>query len=89
MSAHLEMERVLACVLGHALVDHDAARLERLTGQLLLLAGHEMDAQRKLVGLSILAAHVIDLDLGVRDTAAEARLGVRLVLAVAIAAGRT
>ena len=44
-----------------------------------------MDAERELVDSGLLAAQIVDADLGVGHTAAEARLGVRLVLAVAVA----
>lgn len=46
-----------------------------------------MDAERELVDGRLLAAQVEDPDLGVRDTSTETALGVRLVLAVAVAAG--
>ena len=48
-----------------------------------------MDGQRELVDVGLLAAQVVDADFGVGHAAAEARLGVRLVLAVAVAAGGT
>jgi len=88
VQAHAQVERVLSCDLGHVLVDHNTAGLERLGRQLLVLAGHEVHAQREVLHGRGLAAHVIDLNLGVRNSAAEARLNVRLVLAVAVAFGR-
>lgn len=48
-----------------------------------------MDAERELVDGGLLAAQVEDPDLGVGDTSAETALGVRLVLAVAVATGRS
>lgn len=48
-----------------------------------------MDTERELVSSGLLATQVEDLDLGVRDTTAETRLRIRLVLAVTVAASRT
>ena len=45
-----------------------------------------MDAQRELVDSGLLPAQVEDPDLGIGDSAAEAALRVRLVLAVAVTA---
>eukprot|EP00001_Collodictyon_triciliatum_P185356 33145_3 len=43
----------------------------------------------ELIDASALAAEIEDADLGIRDTAAEAGLGVGLVFAVAVAASGT
>lgn len=56
---------------------------------LLVLVGDEVDAEGELLDTSTLAAKVEDADLGIGHSAAEARLGVRLVLAVAVAASGT
>ncbi len=69
------------------LVATDASGLQSLGGELLVLVRHEMDAEREVIDIGLLATQVEDPDLGVRDASAEARLGVRLVLAVAVAAG--
>lgn len=44
-----------------------------------------MGAERELIYLGLLPAQVKDSDLRIRNASAEARLGVRLVLAVAVA----
>ena len=94
-SAH---EQVLIIIEGIAskenemhsyLVAADASGLEGLGGELLILVGHQVDAQGELVHAGLLPAQVEDADLGVGDAAAEAGLGVGLVLAVAVAAGGT
>lgn len=44
-----------------------------------------MGTERELIYLGLLPAQVKDSDLRIRNASAEARLGVRLVLAVAVA----
>ena len=46
-----------------------------------------MHTTREILDGGLLAAQVIDADLGVRHSATEAGLGVRLVLAVAVTVG--
>jgi hypothetical protein len=60
------------------LVGADAGRLESLGAQLLVLVRDEVDTQREVIDAGLLATEVEDADLGVGDTAVEARLGVRL-----------
>lgn len=48
-----------------------------------------MHAEREFLNARLLATQVVNLNLGVRDTAAEARLGVWLVLAEAVATSGT
>lgn len=81
------MERVLAGELGHVLVAGDTRRLESLAGDVFLLPGNEVDAEGELVDALLLHPDVVDSDLGVGDTAAEAGLGVGLVLDLAVAPG--
>ena len=85
VGAHAQVEGVLAARLGHVLVARDARGLERLRRELLLLVRDEVGGERELVHAGALAAQVEDADLRVRHAAAVARLGVRLVLAVAVA----
>ena len=54
-----------------------------------LLIREQVDRQRKLVNIGLLASQVKDADFWVRDTATETGLWVRLVLAVAVALGGT
>lgn len=69
----------------NVLVGANTGGLEGLGAQLLILVGDEVDAEREIVDVRTLAAEVEDSDLGVWHTTVEARLGVRLVLAVAVA----
>ena len=68
-----------------SLVGADTGSFECLRAQLLILVGDEVDAARELIDIGTLAAQVEDADLRVWHTAVESRLGVRLVLAVAVA----
>lgn len=78
VGADAQVEALLAGDLDEVLVGADARRLERLGRELLVLVGDEVDAEREVVDRCALAAEVEDADLGVGDTAVEARLGVRL-----------
>ena len=84
-----DVEGVLAAVLDEILVAADAAGLQRLGGQLLELVGHQVDGEGELVHAGLLTSEVIDPDLGVGDTTVESALGIGLILAVAIALGRS
>jgi len=89
MSPHPEMERILATVLGEVLVGTDTSSLKRLRGELFQFVGHEVNAEREVVDGGTLATEIEDADLGVGHTTVEARLGVRLVLAVTVATSGT
>jgi len=65
------VEGILTAVLDEVLVSTDTSRLQRLTGYLLKLIGHQVDAQRKLVYLSLLASKIIDTNLRIWDTTTE------------------
>ena len=88
VDAHAQVERVLAAVLDHVLVGGDAGGLHGLGADLLLLPRDEVHAVREEVDAGALEARVEDADLGVGDAAAEAGLGVGLVLDLPVAAGR-
>ena len=79
VGADTQVETLLATVLDEVLVGADTGSLEGLGGQLLILVGDEVDAEREVVDVSLLAAKIEDADLGVGDTTVEARLGVRLL----------
>lgn len=83
------MEAILTTHLADILVGTDTGCLQSLTGELLTFQGNQMDTERELVHSGLLATQVIDTNLGVGNTTAEARLGIRLVSAVTIAASRT
>merc|ERR1719435_18725 len=87
--ANPDVELVFAAVLHEVLVAADTSGLQGLAGQLLQLVGHQVNRQRELINSSLLTSKIEDPDLRVRDTTVEPALGVRLVLAVAIALGRS
>ena len=78
VSADAEVERLLSGSLDHVLVGANTGGFESLGAQLLILVGDEVDAEREVVDVGTLATEVEDANLGVGDTAVEARLGVRL-----------
>ena len=82
-----QVEGILAGELGHVLVAGNSRRLESLAGNVFLLPGDEVDAEGELVDALLLHADVIDSDLRVGHTAAEAGFRVGLVLDLAVASG--
>jgi hypothetical protein len=84
-----EVETFLSGNLDEVLVGANTGGLESLGGQLLVLVGDEVDAEREVVYAGLLATEVEDADLGIRYTTVEPALGVGLVLAVAVATGGT
>jgi len=89
VDADTEMETFLSGNLDEVLVGANAGGLESLGGQLLVLVGDQVDAEREVVYVGLLATEVEDADLGIRYTTVEPALGVGLVLAVAVATGGT
>merc|ERR1711994_635545 len=84
MDTDLDVELILGRVLHHVLVAANTAGLESLSGQLLVLIGDQVDAEGEIVNMSFLATQIVDPDLGVWDTTAEPRLGIRLVLTIPV-----
>lgn len=84
-----EMETFLSGNLDEVLVGANTGGLKSLGGQLLVLVGDEVDAEREVVYAGLLATEVENADLGIGYTAVEPALGVGLVLAVAVATGGT
>jgi hypothetical protein len=84
--ANSHVERVLTGCLEQVLVRADAAGLQRLGGELLMLAGDQVDTQGELIDVRALATQIEDADLGIGNTSHVPRLRVRLVLAIAVAA---
>ena len=78
MGADTQVETFLSGDLDEVLVGADAGGLEGLGAQLLILVGHEVDAEREVIDGSALAAKIVDADLGVGDTTVEPGLGVGL-----------
>ena len=60
-----QVERVLSGVLHHVLVARHTSSLKRLRGELLLLDGHQMRRERKLLDAVLLLAGVVDANLRV------------------------
>jgi len=89
VSADTEVETFLSGSLDHVLVGANAGGLERLGAQLLIFVGDQVNTGGELVDVGTLAAQVEDSDLWVWHTTVETRLGVRLVLAVAVATSWT
>ena len=88
MNSDPEVESILPCRLGHVLVACDTGSLKSLTGDILLLPRDEMHTVGELVYSLLLHSNIIDPDLGVRNTTAIPRLGIWLVLDLAIAPRR-
>jgi hypothetical protein len=85
VGAHTQMETILTAHLHGILVGADTGSLKSLRGDVLVFAGDQMDSEGELINSSLLLTAVIDTKLRVGDSAAEAGLGVRLVLDEAIA----
>src|SRR6266566_4354613 len=78
VGAHSQVETFLSGKLDEVLVGADTGRLQGFRAQLLVLVGHEVNAEREVVDSRSLPAKVEDSDLGIRHTAVEAGLGIRL-----------
>ena len=78
VGANAQVETFLAGILDKVLVGADTSGFKGLRAQLLVLVGDEVDAKREVIDGGALAAQIVDLDLGVRHTTVEPRLGVRL-----------
>lgn len=86
---HSDVEAVLTTALHHVLVGADACGLQGFRGELLVLVGHHVATEWKLVHLRLLPTQVKDADLRIRYPSAETGFGVRLVLTVPVTASRT
>jgi hypothetical protein len=76
VGADTKMETFLSGNLDEVLVGANTGGFEGLRGQLLVLVGDEVNAERELVDVGTLTTEVEDTDLGVGYTTVEARLGV-------------
>jgi len=85
VGAHAEMEPFLSCDLDKVLVGADTGSFQCFRAQLLIFVGDKVDAEREFVDVRTLTTKVEDPNLGVGHTTVEPRLGIRLVLAVAVA----
>ena len=89
VSSHSEMEEVLTGDLDHVLVASDTSGLHSLRGDLFVFIRNKVNSGGEHIARGLLVADVVDTQLGVGDTSAVSGLGVRLILAVAIAASRS
>jgi len=89
VDADTEMETFLSGNLDEVLVGANTGSLESFGGQLFVLVGDQVDAEREVVDVRFLTAEIEDANLGVRNTTIEPALGVGLVLAVAVATSWT
>ena len=71
-----EMETFLSGNLDEVLVGANTGGFESLGGQLLVLVGDQVDAEREVVYVGLLATEVEDADLGIGYTTVEPALGV-------------
>lgn len=78
VGADTHVESLLSGVLDEVLVGANTGGLEGLGAQLLILVGDEVDAEREVVNVGLLAAKIENSDLGVGNTTVEPRLGIRL-----------
>ena len=67
------------------LVGANTTSFESFRRQLLVLVGNQVNTQREVLYAGLLTTQIEDANLGVGDTSAKARLGVRLIFAVAVA----
>jgi hypothetical protein len=88
VSTDPHVKPILSGNLDKILVGANTSGFKSLRRKLLVLIRDQVDTEREFVDTSTLASQIKDPDLRVGDTAVEARLGVRLVLAVAVATGR-
>lgn len=82
-----QVETILTAGLGHVLVGANAGSLEGLRRDVLVLAGDHVGSVGELVYSSLLATAIVNSELSIRNSTAEARLGVGLVLNEPVARG--
>jgi hypothetical protein len=76
VDADTEMETFLSGDLDEVLVGANTGGLESLGGQLLVLVGDKVDAEREVVDVGALTTEIENADLGVGYTTVEPALGV-------------
>jgi hypothetical protein len=81
-----KVEEILTSRLDHVLVASDTSSLQSLGRDLFVFIRNKVNSGREHIARSLLVADVVNTQLRVRDTSAVSGLGVRLILAVAIAA---
>jgi len=84
-----KVETFLSRDLDKILVGADTGGFKRFGTQLFVLVGDHMNAEGEFVDIGTLSSKIKDTDLRVRYTTVEARLWVRLVLAISVASRRS
>jgi hypothetical protein len=70
MNPDSQMESILSSKLGHVFVASNTCCLKSLTGDILLLPGHQVHTEWELINSLPLHANIINPDLRVRHTTA-------------------
>ena len=86
VDTHTKVEALLTSRTSHVLVRADTSSLNGLVGDLLVLVTDQVHTEGEVIDRRLLATKVVNAELRVRDTTVVPRLGVRLVLAVTVAA---
>jgi len=89
MDADAHVEEILTGLVAHHLVRGNTSGLEGFARDLFVLIRDEMDAGGELVSGQLLLGHIVDTDLGIRDTTTVPGLRVRLVFTVSVTASGT
>lgn len=88
MEPHSDVKTIFATAFHHVFVGTNTSSLQGFRGELLVFIRHHVAAQWELIYFCLLPPQVKDANLGIRDTSAEARFWIRLVLAIPVTAGR-
>ena len=83
VDTHTEVERVLTSGLGHVLVGTDARSFKSLSGDLLVLVTHQVNAEGELVHRGLLTTQIVDTDLRIRHTTVVPGLGLFMLVPTA------
>jgi hypothetical protein len=89
MYTDTQVEGILSRGLGHVLVGANTSSFKCLTRKLFIFIGNEMAAEGELVNVGTFTTEIENPDFGVRNTTVVPGFGVRLVLAITVAASGT
>jgi len=89
VGSNSEMETFFAGNLDEVLVGADTGSFKGFGTQLFVLVRDHVNAEGEFVDIGTLSPEIEDSDLGIWHTTVETRLGVGLVLAVAVATSRS
>ena len=88
MESYSDVKAIFAATFHHVLVGTNSGGLQGFRRELLIFIRHHVATEWELIHFGLLPTQVKDADLGIGDTSAEARLWVRLILAVPVTTGR-